>query len=162
MFKVGDYVIYRRDVCKIKAIKEKLLFDKDYYIMSPIDDTSLVIKVPVDASIYLRKVVSEEGVENLISKIPTIDVIKVDDRELEHEYKKLLDDGSLESLVQIIKTTYLRNRDRFNQKKKVGEVDDTYFHLAEKRLYNELSISLHLSYTETKQYVIDGVEASLT
>lgn len=162
MFKVGDFVIYRRDVCQIKEIKEKLFFDKDYYIMSTIDDDSLIIKVPVEASCYLREVVSKKKANDLISQIPSIDMIDADDKDLEYEYKRLLDEGTLENLVKIIKTAYLRNQERLNQKKKIGEKDDNYFQLAEKRLYNELSVSLDLTFDETKQYVIDSVKALLS
>lgn len=42
--------------------------------------------------------------------------------------------------------------------KKIGEIDDSYFKLAEKILYNELSISLGKSYDETKNYVVESVK----
>ena len=114
--------------------------------MSTIDDDSLIIKVPVEASCYLREVVSKKEANDLISQIPSIDMIDADDKDLEYDYKRLLDEGTLENLVKIIKTAYLRNQERLNQKKKIGEKDDNYFQLAEKRLYNELSVSLDLTF----------------
>lgn len=50
---------------------------------------------------------------------------------------------------------------RQNQNKRISEKDEQYFNQAERRLYNELSISLHLTFDDTKQYVIDSVEALL-
>lgn len=96
--------------------------------------------------------------EKIIDNIPNIDIIKVNDRLLENEYKKLLYDGSYEGLIKIIKTTFLRNRDRVNNKKKISEKDDNYFNLAEKYLYSEFSVVLGLSYDETKKYVIGRIE----
>lgn len=61
----------------------------------------------------------------------------------------------MEDLIKIIKTTYLRNDYRIKNGKRVSEKDSIYFNMAEKRLYNELSISLNLSFNETKEYIIN-------
>ena len=50
---------------------------------------------------------------------------------------------------------------RLDQNKKISEKDEQYFNQAERRLYNELSISLQLTFDETRQYVIDSVKALL-
>ncbi len=160
MYKSGDVVIYRRDVCKIKEVKEKHFFNKDYYVMNPIDDDTLIIDVPVDTS-YLRDVITRSEAEDLIAKIPFIDIIEATDRDIEYEYKRLLAENTLENLVKIIKTTYIRNQERLNQKKRIGEKDEYYLQQAERRLYNELSVSLNLSFDKTKKYVIDSVEKIL-
>lgn len=158
MFKIGDYVVYKRDVCRIDDIREKHFMDKDYYVMRPIDDTTLKLDVPVDISDkYLRSVISKEEALELIAKIPYIKTIDSMDRMIETEYKNLLQTGSLEDLVCIIKTTYMRNDERRKSGKKIGEIDDSYFHRAEKILYNELSISLGMSFDDTKEYVISSV-----
>jgi len=93
----------------------------------------------------------------LISKIPTIEIIQSEDREIEYVYKRLLEEGTLENLIKVIKTTYMRNQERLSQNKRIGERDEVYFERAEKRLYNELSVSLNLTFDQTKQYVINAV-----
>ena len=60
-----------------------------------------------------------------------------------HFFTQLLNTDNHENLVKIIKTTYLRNENRINNKKKISDKDDQYFNLAEKYLYNKLSISLN-------------------
>lgn len=158
MFKIGDYVVYKRDVCKIDEIREKQFMNKDYYVMRPIDDATLKLDVPIDSSDeYLRSVISKEEALLLIAKIPSIKTVVSMDRMIENEYKALLQSGSLEDLVCIIKTTYLRNYERKQSGKKIGEIDDTYFHRAEKILYNELSVSLGMNFDDTKEYVIASV-----
>lgn len=120
MFKLQDCVVYKRNVCIIKEIKE--VNDKKYYVLSPIDDSSLTISVPFDnANNFLRNIVSKEESEKLIMSIPNIDIIKANDKLIEAEYKKLLATGKLEDIVKIIKTTYLRNNDRIMNHKKIGE-----------------------------------------
>ncbi len=161
MYKSGDVVVYRRDVYRIKDVQDNYFFNKTYYIMNPIDDDSLVTSVPVDTTSYLRDVITKEEAEDLIAKIPFIETIQVNDRDIEYEYKRLLGENTLESLIKIIKTAYLRNMTRLDQNKKISEKDEQYFNQAERRLYNELSISLQLTFDETRQYVIDSVKALL-
>ena len=161
MYKSGDVVVYGRDVYRIKDVKDNYFFNKTYYIMNPIDDDSLVTSVPVDTTSYLRDVITKEEAEELIAKIPSIEIVQASDRDIEYEYKQLLRENTLEALIKIIKTTYMRNMMRQNQNKRISEKDEQYFNQAERRLYNELSISLHLTFDDTKQYVIDSVEALL-
>ena len=161
MYKSGDVVVYGRDVYRIKDVKDNYLFNKNYYIMNPIDDDSLVTSVPVDTTSYLRDVITKEEAEELIAKILSIEIVQASDRDIEYEYKQLLRENTLEALIKIIKTTYMRNMMRQNQNKRISEKDEQYFNQAKRRLYNELSISLHLTFDDTKQYVIDSVEALL-
>lgn len=148
MYKVNDYVICRHNVCKIKSIK-----DKKFYIMTPIDDESLIINIPVNSN-FLRNVISSEEAKILIKKIPNISPLTdINEKNVETQYKELLNTDNLENLVKIIKTTYLRNENRINNKKKISDKDDKYFNLAEKYLYNELSISLNETIESIKEYI---------
>lgn len=157
MKRVGDYIVYRRDVCKIIDLKK--YNNRDYYVLSPLNDISLHINVPVDNKLgYIRDLMSKEEVSNLISKISSIELIDEEDRRLEFKYKELLDSGNHEDLVKIIKTSYLRNKKRLDNNKKISEKDKHYFDLAEKYLYNEISIVLNKDYEETKRYLISTIE----
>ena len=158
MFKIQEYVVYKRNVCIIKEIKE--LNNQKYYVLSPIDDKSLTISVLLDkVDNLLRKIISKEECEKLIMSIPNIEIIKVDDKLLENEYKNLLSTGKLEDLIRIIKTTYLRNKERVDNHKKIGEKDENYFNKVESLLYNELSICLGMNYSDTKKYIVDKVKS---
>ena len=161
MYNSGDVVVYGRDVYRIKDVKDNYLFDKTYYIMNPIDDDSLVTSVSVDTTSYLRDVITKEETEDLIAKISFIEIVQASDRDIEYEYKQLLKENTLEALITIIKTTYMRNMMRQNQNKRISEKGGQYFNRAERQLYNELSISLHLTVDDTKRYVIDSVKALL-
>ena len=41
MFKIGDKVVYKRNVCTIKNIELNKFSNKECYILIPIDDESL-------------------------------------------------------------------------------------------------------------------------
>lgn len=157
MYKIGDFVVYKRDVCKVVDYIKKHINNKDYYKLVPVYDNTLKIDVPIDSS-FLRNVLSKEEVEDIINNIPNIKVIDINDKLIENEYKKLLHEDGHEGLIKIIKTTYLRNNDRINNKRKISEKDDNYFNLAEKFLYGEFAISLGMSYDEVKKYVVNRVE----
>jgi len=154
MYSIGDYVVYNNNVCKIFEIKEKHYFGKDYYLMHPIDDDSLNIEVPIDNKLIKSPISKEQALE-LIDKIPNIGVLEDNTKMIENTYKQLMKSSNLEDLVKIIKTTYLRNDYRIKNNKRISEKDMTYFYNAEKRLYNELSISLGLTFKETKEYIIN-------
>lgn len=62
-----------------------------------------------------------------------------------------------EDLIRIIKTAYLRNKERTDGKRKISENNEHYFELAERYLYNEIGVVLNLSYNEIKKYVTDKV-----
>lgn len=159
MFQVDSFVVYKNDVCKVKEVKKNHFNNEDYYLLIPVNDESLKIEVPVSNKYgFIRKLLTKNEIEVILNQIPNIDVIRVDDRMIENEYRNLLKNGKHLDLVRIIKTTYLRNKNRTDNNKKIGEKDSMYFRLAEKYLYTEFSVVLNLSYEETKEYVISRVE----
>ena len=158
MYKIGEYLVYRKSVCQVKEIKEKN--GTNYYQLVPIDDASLKIEVPVeDKDKVLRNLITKEEIENLIKNMPNIELIDCNDRMIELEYRNLLATGNREDIIKVIKTAYLRNKTRLENKKKMNEKDINYLEKAEKLLYNEFSIVLNLSLEDTRQYIINKVEA---
>ena len=103
---------------------------------------------------FLRDVISTDKAKKLIERIPKINPIEnINEKNLDAKYKEMLYTGNYEDLIKIIKTTFLRNESRVNNKKKISEKDNNYFKLAEKYLYNELSVSLNMSVEEVKDYI---------
>ena len=158
MYKIGEYLVYRKSVCQVKEIKEKK--GTNYYQLVPIDDASLKIEVPVeDKDKVLRNLITKEEIENLVKNMPNIELIDCNDRMIELEYRNLLATGNKEDIIRVLKTAHLRNKARLENKKKIKEKDINYLEKAEKLLYNEFSIVLNLSLEDTKQYIINKVEA---
>ena len=123
MFKLNDYLVYQKNIYQIIGIKYKYLNNQDYYILNSVIDPSLTIKLPCNNN-SIRHIINKDEVNEIIKKIPKIGIIKLDDKLLEIEYKKLLN-GSLEDLIKIIKTTYLKNKERLDAKKKISDKDKT-------------------------------------
>ena len=117
MYKENDYLVYKKDVCKVREIKKNIINGNDYYILIPLKDKSLTIEVPVENSLgHIRDIISREDAEKLIENIPNIQILdNIDERFIEKTYKDLLYKGELEDLVKIIKTTYIRNDNRIKK-----------------------------------------------
>lgn len=158
MYKKDDIIMYKKDVCKITNIKNE--YGIEYYVLSPIDDDSLSISIPVEKEKYfLRNIINKNEAEQIINSIPDIETIKnINDKYIENEYKELISNPTYSNLIKIIKSTYLRNKSRIDSKKKTSDKDIKYFNLAEKYLYNELSIALNMSFEEVKNYIINRVQ----
>lgn len=155
MYKINDKVVYKGDVCIVKDIKEKYFKNIDYYVLSPINDFSLTINAPTDSK-DIRTIISKEKALELIDKIPSIKLIDIDNEKyIEKEYKDMLSEQTYDGLIKIIKTAYLRNETRINNNKKISEKDDTYFKVAEQKLYDELSIALNIKPEEVKKTIIN-------
>lgn len=158
MYKVNDYLVYGKDVCKVCEIEEKKFNDEDYYLLRPLKDSSLKIEVPVsDKANKIRALITKEELETIIKEIPDIPLIESDEKFIEAEYKSLLSNPSHKNLIRIIKTTYLRNKKRLDNNKKTTDKDTKYFELAEEYLYNEFSVVLGYDYEQTKNYIITQV-----
>jgi len=160
MFQKNDYVVYKKNVCIVKDIKQNAKNGKESYLLIPIDDDSLKIEIPTEnANDYIRRIISKTDAEKIISKIPDISPFEIqDEKYIESEYKSYIQAGTYEDFIKVIKTAYLRNQKRITNKKKANEKDTHYFELAEKYLYNELAIALNLSFDETKNYIIGKME----
>ena len=154
MFKVNDYVIYKRDVCII--LEEKLISNYEYFVFQSTIDDSLKINIPKNmSSKLLRSLNTKEDIEKLISKIKTIPLLDVNSKNIEEDYKRCLRDETLESLIAIIKTSYFRNQSRLAHNKKMTDKDKYYYELAEKFLYNEIAYIYNITYEDAKKYVLD-------
>lgn len=160
MYKIGDYVIYLKDVCKIFDIKEKYMNDTDYYILVPMNDESLKLSVPVTNE-TLKNLPSLNEVNAMLDNICNISVLTEENKQLEDEYKKLISNGSYEDLIKVIKTAYLRNKKRLDNKRSISSKDKNYMEMAEKYLLGEFSIVLDMSYDEAEEYVISKVQEGL-
>lgn len=158
MRNVGDYIVFRKDVCEIVDIKENPFNHVMSYTLIPITDKSLKMNIPIDNA-SIRDLMTMDELNTLIQEIRDIPVIEVEDKQLEHEYKRLLNEGTNYDLVQIIKTTYLRNQKRLENNKKISDKDHRYFEMAENYLYNEVAKVLNIDVESAKNYIIEHVNS---
>lgn len=157
MFNIGDYLVYEKEVCKVIQIKEKYYNDTDYYILTQISDSSLKRELPVDNE-KIRPLLKKRQIKKIINEVPKIieiEILKDNHKMIETEYRKLMNSGKHEDLLKIIKTSYLRIKEKIDNNKQKSTVDETYLKLAETNLYTEISVVLGISYEEAKKTIID-------
>ena len=156
MYRVGDYLVYKKDVCKVKEIIEK--DTGTFYSLEPVSDSSLKIQASINSD-GIRELITKKELDNLINNISNIEIIDCDEKMIEYEYKQLLCSGNKEDLIKLIKTTYLRNKYRLENKKRKNLRDSEYMEKAEKLLYTEIGVVLNLTFEETKNFIINKVES---
>lgn len=153
MFKVGEYVIYVRNICIVDKIEKNKTSNKESYVLKPIYDESLTINIPVDNKI-IKKLSTKKEIKELIESIDTIeDIIITNEKELEKEYKKLLHENLRYSLLKILKSAYKRNKEKRLNNKKLSEIDNKYIKMVEKVLFAEISIVLEITIDEAKEMI---------
>ena len=164
MYKIGDYVVKPSSgVCRVDNIMHLNMSGIDrkrlYYLLVPINDESGKIYFPVDSSAQqMRKVMTTQEVYELIEKIPNIQEISISNDKLrEQKYKEVIKSIDPESWIRIIKTTYLRKKDRLKNGKKNTVADEIYLGLAEKILFSELCLVLGKDKDEIQNLIVESV-----
>lgn len=165
MFEVGEFVVYgSKGVCRIVDISHIDISgaDKDrlYYVLSPIGDKNAKIYAPTDnLKITMRKVISKEEADKLILELPEIEFLWVpDDKQREAKYKEVMRTCDYRAWVSIVKTLYLRKKERTAQGKKITALDERYMKAAENELYGELSLTLGIPREEMEDYIKDKIK----
>lgn len=165
MFKVGRYVVCgNKGVCMVEKITTLDIagIDKgrEYYILKPKYQRGSTVYVPVDASKdSLRSVIGRKEAERLIGAIDDILPIPIPCEKLtEQIYREHLKNGSCEDLLRIIKTIWLRKRQRMEAGRKMTAVDAKYCHMAEESLYGELAVALDIGRDEAAAHIEGELE----
>ena len=97
--------------------------------------------------------------EALIQEIPQIKEMTVaNDKQREERYKEALKTCDCRDMGGVvIKALYLRKQDRIEHKKKVTDLDERYFRMAEDYLNSELSLALDISKEKINEYIKERI-----
>lgn len=166
MFEIGEYIVYgNRGVCLVEDITHVEVpgADKDrlYYILSQLEGGAGKIYVPTDnEKVVMRKVITKKDAEELIQRMPEIELLWVeDDKRREEVYKEAIRTCDYREWVSMIKTLYFRKKERTARGKKVTALDEKYLKAAENGLYSELSLSLGIPKNRMQEYIREHIRA---
>lgn len=81
-----------------------------------------------------------------------------EEKSREQMYKEAIRTYDCDTLVEIIKTLYLRKQSRIQDGKKVLSSDEQYLRKAEELLYSEMSLALSIPKEKVAQYITEAVE----
>lgn len=160
MFAVDDYIICGKNgVCRVEAVGTMELAgmasDRLYYTLMPIYSNGSRVFTPVDNDkLVIRSVMTADEVNALIDEMPSIEeLVIVNEKHREQQYKALIKDCDARQLVSMLKTLRHRKEECLANNKKVHNVDDKYTKLGEEYLYGEIGCVLGMDRTKVPEYI---------
>lgn len=166
MFEVGDLIVYAtHGICRVDDISEMTFYDmtKTYYILHPIEDPKLTIRVPVDNdSVVMLKVIEKEQAKAIIESfaLPGSEWIEKN-TERAHKYHQIINRGNREEIARIINTLMRRKLTVEMEGKKLGEADNRMLTSIQKIMFTELSISLNKTFEDIMEQVTELIRSTL-
>ena len=167
MFKKGDIVHYGMNgICEIADITTVDFpgVDKNrvYYVLHQKTGSETIYVAADGDTSKMRKIISREEAQELISRIPDLEPLKLrDEKKPEAEYKEALQKYDCIEMLRLIKCIYLRRKERIDGRKKVIAADEKYMRLAEDMLYQELGRALDIPKDQVLDYLIKKIENQL-
>ncbi len=150
-------------VCRVVTITDNPIDRSDkerkYYVLEPVFEKGSTVYTPVDNDkVVMRRIMNKREAEELVDQITEIDTVWIqEEKSREQMYKDAIRTYDCQSLVQIIKTLYLRRQSRLKEGKKVLSSDEQYLHRAEELLYSEMSLALSIPKEEVGTYIKKAV-----
>lgn len=167
LLKINDIVLYGAEgVCKIKDITRENFGEgiMEYYVLQPIYKDSLTIFVHTGNDHLIskmRRVLSREEIEKIILTMPEEELLSIEDESArEIKYQEIINSGDRRAVVKLIKTIYLRQKNRKEQKKKPYAIDERFLKEAEKLLYDEFALVLNVKPNQVLPLIIKQIEYS--
>lgn len=164
MFKKNELIMCGgHGVCRVVNIIDNPIdrMDKErkYYVLEPVFEKGSTVYMPVDNDkVVMRRIMNRAEAEELVDGITGIETVWIqEEKGREQMYKEAIRTYDCRSLVQIIKTLYLRRQDRIKEGKKVLSSDEQYLRKAEELLYSEMSLALSISKEDVEQYITAAV-----
>jgi len=159
MYSVGERIIYgQTGVCEITDICEKAFIKNQknlYYVLKPVNLENNLIYAPVENNkVFMRRLITLEQAEKLISDIPQIVDNICDTAELTREdYTEKINNHTLEQLVELTAIIYAKKLNVEKMKKRLSIIDEKYMKIGENLLFGELSAVLDIPLSEVQGYI---------
>ncbi|HRY13735.1 MAG TPA: CarD family transcriptional regulator [Syntrophomonadaceae bacterium] len=162
MFKVNDYIVYGlTGVCQITDIAKDEISNNEteYYVLNPISNKNLTIKIPVgNRRVAMRPIITKDDIAALIESIPETDNVWVgDERQRSISFKTALKSGKNEELIKIVRTLHLEKEAKSMAGKKLTKTDEDIMNIAEKQLSEEFAVALDISPDEVLPYILEHI-----
>ena len=167
MYEIGDLIVKENTgVCKVVNIVNLDMSEIDrnklYYQLTPLEDEKAKIYVSTEnACLTTRKIMTMEEAIDLIEHVADVEILAItNDKLREQKYKEIIKSNNPKELIRIIKTTYLRSKERLVKGMKNTVADKKYLGLAEKLLFSELRVVLGKDNEEVYALIKKSVEKS--
>ena len=169
MFQVNDTVSYgTHGVCQITEIGEKNLTGKpmEYYILKPVYNENSTLYIPVhneNLTGKMRRILSVREITEMIRQMPFQQEDWIENENLRKaRYKELLDAGDRTELLKMLRTLYLHREEQLSKGKKLNNIDERFFREAEKLLFDEIALVLHIKPSQVLPFIQEQIQAADT
>ncbi|SES31292.1 CarD family transcriptional regulator [Psychrobacillus sp. OK032] len=158
MFNVGDIIIYSaHGLCKIDDICEKTYGDntRNYYVLHPLENSKLIINIPVDSEqVVMQKVVERDEAEDILQSFqqPGIEWIE-NAKQRTKQYNSLVNTGDRKEIAKVANTLMRKKREANKNKEKMYDHDRVLLTSIQNTMFKELALSLNTTYGEISTYV---------
>lgn len=143
MFLMNNYVITKKGIGKIIDVQD------DYHV--ELYHSQQQIRISEDD--IIREIFSQEVIEEMIDRIAYICTFSIDNEKMRKDiYCDAMNEYDEISWVKVIKSTYLRNK-----QKKAKDFEKRMAKEAKEFLYGEISILLNIPYKNVEKYIIEKV-----
>ncbi len=170
MLKIGEKVLYGAvGACTVTDMCTKKFGDageREYYVLVPVYDSRTTLYVPVDNEALkakMRKLLSAEEIEELITSMPAAESSWISDEKARQEhFKNTLRSGDRRALIGMTKSLYTHRKKVLSMGRKPHMADERMFKEAEKMLCDEFAVVLGMEPGEVMPYImgkLDGKEA---
>lgn len=160
MYRVNDIVTYStHGVCRIFSVETRNFSGTpaEYYVLRSEGDSRNTFYVPTDnkaLTSQMHRVLSRDELDELIRAMPDEKYIWIEDDNLRKaEYEKILRSGNRRKLIQLIKTLYIRRKDKMSENRKLRSADEHFLKDAEAALYEEFAYVLDIPREQVLPYI---------
>ena len=165
MYSVNDTILYgSHGVCRITGIEEKNFSGNlvKYYVLCPVYSENSTIYVPVDNEKLagkMRRVLTPEEIYQIIRVMPQEESFWIEEEnERKEKYKEILARGDRLELVKMIKALYYHQQEQHAKGRRLHTADEHFFREAEKLLYDEFALVLHIKPEQVLPFIMEQVE----
>ena len=165
MYQKNDIVMYNtQGVCKITDIIMKDFGGEQiqYYVLKPVASETAVIYIPVDNEQLTGKmchVLTADEIYEIIRSLTQEESTWIEnEQERKEEYKRIMAQGDRKALITMIKTLYLHKQNLKLQGRKLHVADERFFKEAEKILYDEFALVLHIDAEQVVPFIMEQIE----
>ena len=162
MYKIGDNVVYGSSgVMTVTDIREETIGDvpRSYYVLkAPGASKDSLTFVPIDnekLTASMRPLASRDRILEIIEAIPTVSEAEwiSDNRARSERFKAIVESGSHEEIIAMIKAICLTGARRAEEGKKNYLSDEAAMKKAEHVLYSEFSSVLGIDEAQVAQFI---------
>lgn len=164
MLAKDSYVVYGANgVCRITDIRrERLCGTKQkYYILTPVDNSSAIICVPVDNEKLvskMRRIVSRSEITELIENLDGSQLKWIQNsRERNEQYDDILNRAEHSELLTLIYSIDNRRTELAKANKKLCAADESTLKKAKKMINEEFSIALSIAEEDVQDFISEHI-----